>query len=85
MPLAEILTGLQDSVIEDGKFTALGNSKILERGTKLHVKGGQFSAVSDERAQGLEGSDSEGMTMPFNSFLLLTTDAHLFQIRDREF
>lgn len=85
MPQPDIFDGLQDSTIEGGNFTALGNSKVLEGGTKLQVKGGRFSAISDGRAQGLEGSDSEGMAMPFNSFLLLTTDAHPFQVTERRF
>lgn len=85
MPQPDILDGLQDSTIEGGNFTALGKSKILEGATKLHVKDGRFVAISEEKVQDPEGGDSEGMKMPFNSFLLLTTDAHQFQVRERRF
>jgi hypothetical protein len=70
-----MFSGLEDSTIVEGNFTAKGDSKMFEESKKLQIGGGSFLATTDKKGKGPEESDSEGMTTSYNS---LTTDPYPF-------
>lgn len=76
--MSEMFSGLEDTTIVEGNFTAKGDSKMFDESKKLQIGGGSFLATTDKKGKSLEESDSEGMTTSFNSFSLLTTDPYPF-------
>lgn len=73
-----MFSGLEESQIEDGNFTAEGDSKMFGGSKKLDIDGGFFLSTTERKGKGVEESDSEGMTTSFNSLSWLTAYPHPF-------
>jgi len=54
--MADMFSELEESQIEDGNFTADGNSKMFENAKRLEIDGGFFFATNERQG------DSEGMS-----------------------
>jgi hypothetical protein len=72
-----MFNNLEESKIENGNFTAEGDSTMFEESKKLDIGGGFYLATTERKGKGVD-SDSEGMTTSFNWLSWLTTDPHPF-------